>query len=270
MSTQISRITALSRQRYMTFHLSASLVNSNCLRLLIPYLELSMDSMSSDALTSAPQWKITFLGGDADLDDSPAVLPDAASTQTPHGVRLPLAMTSVGDRVWVVQIKGGHRMARRLTDVGIAQGSEITVVSRTESGSVIVALQGCRIGLGAGMAHRVIVATTQQEDKSSSIHHQPTQLEKQGDANMPITLHPGALAVGQSGRIVGYERGSRAYREKLLSMGLTPGTHFTVTRQAPMGDPIELEVRGYKLSLRKSEAAALQIEPTTPQEVRHD
>ena len=50
-------------------------------------------------------------------------------------------------------------MVRRLMDVGIVQGSEITVVSRTESGSVIVALQGCRIGLGAGMAHRVSVTT---------------------------------------------------------------------------------------------------------------
>jgi ferrous iron transport protein A len=42
-------------------------------------------------------------------------------------------------------------------------------------------------------------------------------------------------------------------------MGLTPGTHFTVTRQAPLGDPVEIEVRGFKLSLRKGEAAALQV-----------
>ncbi|MEB3358923.1 MAG: FeoA family protein, partial [Synechococcales bacterium] len=204
-----------------------------------------MDSFSPDA----PHWKITFIGGDADLDDLP---PDTAVSQTPQGVRLPLAMTSIGDRVWVVQIKGGHRMARRLTDVGIVQGREITVISRTESGSVIVALQGCRIGLRAGMAHRVVVTTTQQEIHSSGAHHQPKSVNQsvnQGDADMPTILHPGALAVGQSGRIVGYERGSRAYREKLLSMGLTPGTHFTITRQAPMGDPIELEVRGYKLSL---------------------
>ena len=54
-------------------------------------------------------------------------------------------------------------MTRRLMDVGIVQGSQITVVSRTESGSVIVGFQGCRIGLGAGMAHRVLVTTSQQE-----------------------------------------------------------------------------------------------------------
>ncbi len=70
--------------------------------------------------------------------------------------------------------------------------------------------------------------------------------------------------------IVGYDRGHRGYREKLLSMGLTPGTEFTVTRQAPMGDPVEVKVRGFKLSLRKAEAAMLRIETIVPEEVPHD
>ena len=87
---------------------------------------------------------------------------------------------------------------------------------------------------------------------------------------MPASLHLGDLGVGQSGRIVGYEKGSRAYREKLLAMGLTPGAPFTLTRQAPMGDPIEIEVRGFKLSLRKGEAAALKVEVIDSEEVRHD
>ena len=58
----------------------------------------------------------------------------------------------------------------------------------------------------------------------------------------------------------GYEPGSRGYRRKLLAMGLTPGTGFSVTRVAPMGDPVEIRVRGFKLSLRKDEAAALKVE----------
>ena len=153
-------------------------------------------------------------------------------------------------------------MVRRLTDVGIVQGGEIMVISRTESGSVIVGLQGCRIGLGAGMAHRVIVATTQPTTVSTLSPSSPQPVD--GDIVMPITLHLGTLAVGESGHILGYEKGSNAYREKLLAMGLTPGTPFKVTRQAPMGDPIEIEVRGFKLSLRKSEAAVLQIEKTLP------
>jgi len=151
-------------------------------------------------------------------------------------------------------------MVRRLTDLGIVQGKEITVVNRTESGSVIVGLQGCRIGIGAGMAHRVIVTTVRQEVSRSAAAEKSTP-NATGNPDMTTsTLTLGTLEVGQSGRILGYEPGGRAYRGKLLSMGLTPGTHFTVTRQAPLGDPVEIEVRGYKLSLRKGEAAALQVE----------
>jgi ferrous iron transport protein A len=46
----------------------------------------------------------------------------------------------------------------------------------------------------------------------------------------------------------------------LLAMGLTPGTEFTVTRHAPLGDPVEILVRGFKLSLRKDEASTVFVE----------
>ena len=68
------------------------------------------------------------------------------------------------------------------------------------------------------------------------------------------------LAVGSMGRVVGYEKAARGYRGKLLAMGLTPVTEFTVTRHAPLGDPVEILVRGFKLSLRKDEANALFVE----------
>jgi ferrous iron transport protein A len=68
------------------------------------------------------------------------------------------------------------------------------------------------------------------------------------------------LKVGQTVRIVTLLAGDKAYRQKLIAMGLTPGTEFTVSRIAPLGDPIEIEVRGFALSLRKNEANILQIE----------
>jgi ferrous iron transport protein A len=73
------------------------------------------------------------------------------------------------------------------------------------------------------------------------------------------------LAVGATGRVTGYEKSNRAYKSKLLAMGLTTGTEFTVTRYAPLGDPIEILVRGFKLSLRKTEATTLLVE-----KVNHD
>ena len=68
------------------------------------------------------------------------------------------------------------------------------------------------------------------------------------------------LQVGDAGRVSGFEEGGRSYRKKLLAMGLTPGTSFSVTRVAPMGDPVEIALRGFKLTLRTDEAAAVRVE----------
>ena len=68
------------------------------------------------------------------------------------------------------------------------------------------------------------------------------------------------LAVGDTGRITGFEHSRKAYRKRLLAMGLTPGTEFTISRFAPMGDPVEIKIRGFSLTLRKDEADVLLIE----------
>ena len=75
---------------------------------------------------------------------------------------------------------------------------------------------------------------------------------------MPQSLKE--MAVGETGRVTGFREGGKAYRKKLLSMGLTPGVEFSVTRYAPMGDPVEIKVRGFSLSLRKDEAELVLIE----------
>ena len=71
---------------------------------------------------------------------------------------------------------------------------------------------------------------------------------------------------GEVGRIMGFHPGDRAYRQKLLSMGLTPNTYFKVVRRAPLGDPIQIRVHAYYLSLRQSEASALKIERVSKDE----
>ena len=62
--------------------------------------------------------------------------------------------------------------------------------------------------------------------------------------------------VGQKGRVTGLELPAEP-RQRLLEMGVTVGTTFEVVRFAPLGDPIEIKVRGYHLSLRKHEAAGV-------------
>ncbi len=51
-----------------------------------------------------------------------------------------------------------------------------------------------------------------------------------------------------------------SFRQRLLSMGMVPGAKIIVRRAAPLGDPIQIEMRGFNLCLRRSEASAIQVE----------
>jgi ferrous iron transport protein A len=68
------------------------------------------------------------------------------------------------------------------------------------------------------------------------------------------------LKPGERARVVGLASGDRGYRQRLLAMGLTPGAVFSIRRRAPLGDPVEIVVRNFTLTLRKAEAAILKVE----------
>lgn len=55
-------------------------------------------------------------------------------------------------------------------------------------------------------------------------------------------------------------QGEGALKRRIMDMGITKGTEITVRKVAPLGDPIEVNVRGYELSLRKSEAENILVE----------
>ena len=67
------------------------------------------------------------------------------------------------------------------------------------------------------------------------------------------------LKIGKSG-VVTAVGGEKALRRRLLEMGITPHTTVTVKKAAPMGDPIELLLRGYVLSLRLEDAEKITVE----------
>jgi ferrous iron transport protein A len=68
------------------------------------------------------------------------------------------------------------------------------------------------------------------------------------------------LSVGQQARVAGVA-GADDVSQRLMEMGLTPGTLVRLLGAAPLGDPLELELRGYRLSVRKSEAARVRTDP---------
>lgn len=67
------------------------------------------------------------------------------------------------------------------------------------------------------------------------------------------------LKIGQSGIIL-KNRTSGALKQRFMDMGITKGTLVKVVKIAPLGDPIEIEIRGYNLSIRKNDAKEIEIE----------
>lgn len=64
---------------------------------------------------------------------------------------------------------------------------------------------------------------------------------------------------GSSVRVLGVE-GDGAYKRRIMDMGLTKGTVLFIRKVAPLGDPVEITVRGYELSVRKQDASCVQVE----------
>ncbi len=67
------------------------------------------------------------------------------------------------------------------------------------------------------------------------------------------------LKIGEKGVVVAV-KGEGAVRRRLFDMGITPGAEVYLRKKAPLGDPIEIAIRGYELTLRKAEAANVEIE----------
>ena len=69
----------------------------------------------------------------------------------------------------------------------------------------------------------------------------------------------GELAQGTRGRVVRINA-QGSLRRRILTMGLVPGVEITVQGRAPLGDPMEIVVRGFRLTLRKEEANGVAVE----------
>jgi len=207
--------------------------------------------------------RITAVGDRQGAVDAASASPPPVSAPAESGIPVPLAQMRVGDRVRIVSLDCGESSSR-LMGMGFMPGVVLEVISRTATGSVIVALQDHRLGLGVEMARRIqVVEATTPSGTDQTTHtaiHTATMATMQSNPQIS-TVKLGNAAIGSRLRVIGYEPTARDYKRKLLAMGLTPGTELRVTRHAPLGDPTEIEVRDFHLSLRKDEADALIVQP---------
>ena len=76
------------------------------------------------------------------------------------------------------------------------------------------------------------------------------------------------LKAGELAEIAGYTLGNAAYRAKLLALGLTHGVQIKIINVAPLGDPFEIAVRGYHLSLRREEVGVIKVRRLDVKDIR--
>ena len=76
------------------------------------------------------------------------------------------------------------------------------------------------------------------------------------------------LKAGELAEITGYTLGNASYRAKLLALGLTHGVQIKIINVAPLGDPFEIAVRGYHLSLRREEVGVIKVRRLDVKDIR--
>ncbi len=74
------------------------------------------------------------------------------------------------------------------------------------------------------------------------------------------------VSIGSTGTITKINAEGRL-RRRILDMGITPNTQIFLRKKAPLGDPLEITIRGYELTLRKEEASQIEIKVTDVREV---
>jgi DtxR family Mn-dependent transcriptional regulator len=194
---------------------------------------------------------------------------DRAHTTRPL---MPLVALSAGQRAHVVRCDVSDAARTFLDEQGIRPGVSLTVVAVAED-SILVLVEGTYLSLARGLSEAVHLEVEGTEEVDSEVKSTSPQSsspisKKEEISGMQtktettvrqIPLHK--LNTGQRGVVVRVG-GKGPARRRMMDMGLVPGSEVEVVRVAPLGDPIEFTVKGYSLSLRKSEAKVIEVEVT--------
>jgi DtxR family Mn-dependent transcriptional regulator len=178
-------------------------------------------------------------------------IPLRDGVMAPAGFRA-LAEVEVGQQVYFVRCNAEESTRNFLALQGLRAGAPLHI-DAVAPGGLLIEVNGGQLAIDRPLAERIVVGSAEGWRGS-------------GDASEPLAAGapvPRArldeLRPGQSGVVVRVG-GSARLRGRLLEMGLVPGERVTMRHAAPLGDPIELEVKGYWLSLRRADAREIVLE----------
>lgn len=194
--------------------------------------------------------------------------------QAPDLPTIPLAALPAGQRGRVAHCDLEGAPFSFLAEQGIRPGAWVEAVA-AGGDSILVQVRGEHVSLTRHLAEAIQVQVAFAVGQPDARLHgerpnpikEPTLIpireedskmqSKEETAVRQVALH--TLKVGQRGIVV--RVGSKGpVKRRMMDMGLVPGSEVSVRRVAPLGDPIEFTVKGYSLSLRKSEAQEIDVE----------
>ena len=203
----------------------------------------------------------------------PSVNPDGDPIPGADGVLpacslLSLSALSAGQSGHVIRCDMCDAARAFLDEKGVRPGASLTVLATAEQ-SLLVQVDEAHISLAQTLAEAIQVGLLDSESKAPECVIKPTlsreELEMGPKTKSVVTQVPlHELRVGQRGIIVRVG-GKGPVRRRMMDMGMVTGAEVKVVRVAPLGDPVEFEVKGYSLSLRKSEARDITVEVSTEQ-----
>ena len=123
-----------------------------------------------------------------------------------------------------------------LSNLGLAAGETIEVVTKTKNSAIII-VKGSRLAFDASILDKIDLAPAEEDQKK-----------------IPLS----ELPVGHSAIVTDIFSANETKR-RLMDMGITKRTRLLLRKVAPLGDPLEISLRGYELTLRKSEAQMISV-----------
>lgn len=198
---------------------------------------------------------------------NPAVNPRGKMIPTGSGQlrkvkQQPLSEIPVGVEARIFLEKDNGQMAQFLKASGITSGAVLMVLARSKK-HVLIRVNNDLVHLSSEMENEfeVIMERTSEgngicPEENSMENNTKEQVMKASEVK---TASLKTLKVGQRGIVIGI-KGSGPIKQRMMDMGLVPGSEVKVVRIAPLGDPIEIKLKGYNLSLRKSEAHDVEVE----------
>ena len=149
---------------------------------------------------------------------------------------MPLTMARPGETVTIRKITGRDEVRQHLAELGFVVNSDVTVVSQL-AGNLILQVKDSRVALDKTMANRILRWEQCRRKEMGSLED-----VKVGETATVVKLH-----------------GEGATKRRIMDMGITKGVEIHVRKVAPLGDPMELNVRGYELSVRKADAEKIEV-----------